>query len=44
MVPQYLIDYILKTKNVARHHEQVISGTVYIREISRLYNAKCLVI
>jgi UDP-N-acetylmuramoyl-L-alanyl-D-glutamate--2,6-diaminopimelate ligase len=30
MVPQYLIDYILKTKNVARHHEQVIFGTVYI--------------
>lgn len=30
MVPQYLIDYILKTKNVARHHEKVTSGAVYV--------------
>lgn len=30
MVPQDLIDYISKTQNVARHHEKVIKGTVYI--------------
>lgn len=30
MIPQHLIDYISKTKNVARHHEKVTEGAVYI--------------
>lgn len=30
MIPQYLTDYILKTKNVVRHHDEVITGTIYI--------------
>lgn len=30
MVPQYLLDYIIKTKLVARHHTKVTRGTVYV--------------